>query len=90
MAFARLVTHYFHHHAWLDDGELLRDARRLSGIPGALIHGRFDLGGPVDTAWQLAEAWPDAALTLVGTGHGGGDEMTAAVIAATDRFARTS
>lgn len=45
MAFARLVSHYFHHGAWLADGQLLRDAGRLAGIPGVLIHGRFDLGG---------------------------------------------
>ncbi len=33
MAFARLVTHYWHHVAWLEDGALLRDAERLAGIP---------------------------------------------------------
>jgi len=88
MAFARIVTHYFHHHAWLEDGILLRDAHRLAGIPGVLVHGRLDLGGPAATAWELARAWPDAQLHLVGTGHTGGGEMTECVIAATDRFAR--
>ena len=34
MAFARIVTHYFSHAAWLDDGQILRDAHRLAGIPG--------------------------------------------------------
>jgi proline iminopeptidase len=87
MAFARIVTHYFHHHAWLEDGALLRDVHRLAGIPGVLIHGRFDLGSPAMTAWELAQAWPDATLELVGTGHTGGDEMTERLIAATDRFA---
>jgi proline iminopeptidase len=87
LAFARLVTHYFVHRAWLDDGQLLADADRLAGIPGVLVHGRFDLGAPADSAWQLAQAWPDAELHLVGTGHGGGDEMTDCVIAATNRFA---
>jgi proline iminopeptidase len=89
ITFARIVTHYFHHHAWLADGQLLRQAHRLDGIPGVLIHGRLDLGGPPDTAWQLARAWPSAELRLVGTGHGGGDEMTAAIIGATNRFAWT-
>ncbi|MYS23046.1 proline iminopeptidase [Streptomyces sp. DvalAA-14] len=89
MTFARIVTHYFHHGAWLADGQILRDAHRLAGIPGVLIHGRFDLGGPADTAWQLAEAWPDAELHLVGTGHAGGWEMTARILAASQRFART-
>lgn len=86
MAFARLVTHYFHHAAWLDDDQLLRDADRLAGIPGVLIHGRFDLGGPADVPWLLSRAWPDAELHLVGTGHRGGDEMSDLMTAALDRF----
>ncbi len=90
MTFARVVTHYFHHNAWLQDGQLLRDAHRLVGIPAVLVHGRFDLGGPADTAWQLAQGWPDAELRLVDTGHAGGDEMTACVVEATNRFASVS
>jgi proline iminopeptidase len=89
MTFARLVTHYFHHRAWLADGQLLRGAGRLAGIPGVLIHGRLDLGGPPDTAWQLARAWPGAELRLVRTGHAGGDPVTARIVEATDRFSRT-
>jgi proline iminopeptidase len=88
MTFARIVSHYFHHRAWLADGQLLRDAHRLAGIPGVLVHGRLDLGGPPDTAWQLARAWPGTELHLVGTGHGGGDEMTARILEATNWFAR--
>ena len=34
LAFARIVTHYFHHNAWLENGILLRNADRLTGIPG--------------------------------------------------------
>ena len=89
MTFARLVTHYFSHAAWLDDGQILRDSHRLAGIPGELVHGRLDLGGPADTAWQLARAWPDATLHLVDTGHGGGAVMTSHIIEATNRFARS-
>ena len=52
-----------------------------------LVHGRMDLGSPADAAWELAQAWPDAELHLVNTGHGGGDEMTAHVLEATNRYA---
>src|ERR1017187_4322267 len=86
MTFARIVTHYFHHRAWLTDDELLSDAHQLIGIPGVLVHGRFDLGGPADTARQLAQAWPGAELHVVNTGHTGGDEMTGRIIEATNRF----
>lgn len=90
MTFARIVTHYFHHSAWLEPDQLLDRASRLAGIPGALIHGRLDLGGPLDTAWQLAKAWSDAQLTVVDTGHTGGEKMTAAIVEATTRFAHLS
>ncbi|HEV3311733.1 MAG TPA: prolyl aminopeptidase [Chloroflexota bacterium] len=88
MTFARIVTHYFHHHAWLEDGQLLREAPRLAGTPGVLIHGLFDIGGPADTAWLLAQAWPDAELHLIRSGHRGNDEMNSLMIDATNRFAR--
>lgn len=87
MVFARLCAHYFSHAAWLDDGELLRNAGRLAGIPGVLIHGRLDLGGPPDVPWLLAQAWAGAELHLVDAGHTGGAEMSATMVAALDRFA---
>jgi hypothetical protein len=43
---------YWRHSAWLEDGLLLREANRLSGIPGVLIHGSLDLGGPLVTQEQ--------------------------------------
>jgi proline iminopeptidase len=89
-AFARLCAHYFAHLAWLDDEQLLRGAARLAGVPGSLFHGRRDLGSPLSTAWELAQAWPDADLhVLDGAGHWDGD-MRAALVEITDRFAVSS
>jgi proline iminopeptidase len=44
LALTRLCAHYFSHGAFLPDGILLREAHRLAGIPGVLVHGRFDVG----------------------------------------------
>ncbi|MFG2483539.1 prolyl aminopeptidase [Streptomyces virginiae] len=89
LALVRICSHYFSHGAWLEEGTLLRDAHRLAGIPGVLVHGRLDLAGPLDTAWELARAWPDAELTIVGNaGHLGSDTTRAHVLKALDRFAR--
>lgn len=89
MARARIVTHYFYHNAWLDDNVLLRNAGKLAGIPGIMIQGRLDLGGPLVTAWELDNAWPDGQLVVIdNAGHSPSDPgMTDAIIAATDRFA---
>src|SRR6266568_1026908 len=65
-----------------------RDGVLAAERDGVLVHGCLDLGSPPAAAWELAQAWPDAVLKLVGTGHTGGDEMTKRLIAATDRFAR--
>ncbi len=86
---ARIVTHYFHHLAWLEDGQLLRDAGRLADIPGHLVQGRMDLQGPLVTAVELAEAWPGVRLTVVdGAGHSGADTgMPEAIVAAVEDVA---
>ncbi|TXL87302.1 prolyl aminopeptidase [Streptomyces sp. IB2014 016-6] len=87
-ALVRICAHYFSHGAWLEEGALLRDAGRLAGIPGVLIHGRHDLSGPLGTAWDLAAAWPDARLVVVeDAGHKGSATMRREQLAALDAFA---
>ncbi len=73
LTFARLVTHYWGHDCFLEDGQLLRDLPALADIPAVLVHGRMDISSPLDTAWRLAQGWPGAELVVVGdAGHGGG------------------
>ncbi|MGK5629535.1 prolyl aminopeptidase [Streptomyces sp. URMC 123] len=88
LALVRICAHYFSHGAWLEEGALLRNAGRLAGIPGVLVHGRLDMSGPLDTAWELARAWPDAELIVVDeAGHLGSDVTRRHVVDALDRFA---
>ncbi|WP_020659389.1 prolyl aminopeptidase [Amycolatopsis benzoatilytica] len=89
LGFARLVTHYFSHGCFLEDGSILRDAGRLAGIPAVLVQGVLDLSSLVGTPWLLERALPDAELVLVGgAGHTTAvAAMEDALIAATDRFA---
>jgi proline iminopeptidase len=88
LAFVRIAAHYFSRGAWLEEGVLLREAHRLAGIPGVLIHGRLDLGGPLVTAWELSRAWPAAELLVVEeAGHLGSDTTRDHVVNALNRFA---
>ncbi|OQO90359.1 prolyl aminopeptidase [Saccharomonospora piscinae] len=84
--FARIALHYFSHRAWLDEGQLVRDAHRLAGIPGHIVQGRYDLVCPPVTAFELHRAWPDSTLTMLeGAGHAVTDPgMLAALRRATD------
>jgi proline iminopeptidase len=88
LALVRICAHYSAHDSWLGDDELLREAHRLAGIPGVLIHGRFDMGGPADTAWLLARGWPGAELTVIeNAGHLGNESERDLFVDALDRFA---
>src|SRR5438067_2786477 len=88
LRFARLVTHYWRHAAFLADDQLLRDASTLNGIPGVLIHGRYDVSGPLETAWHLSQRWATSRLQVLDdAGHGGGDTSLAAVVGALNQFA---
>ena len=65
------------------------DLRHVYALTFAIgdIHGRLDLGSPVITAWELAQAWPDGELIIVNAaGHSTGDPgMSETAVAATDR-----
>ena len=89
LAFARIETHYFMHGCWLEPNQLLRDAGRLKGIPGTIVHGRYDMPCPARYAWQLHQAWPEADLRLVeGAGHAYSEPgILDQLIRATDRYA---
>jgi proline iminopeptidase len=88
LAFVRICTHYFTNGAWLEEGVLLRNAHRLANIPAVLIHGRNDMGGPGRTAWELAQAWPSAELTVIeDAGHTGSNATRERVVEALDTFA---
>lgn len=87
LAFVRICSHYFSRDAFLADGVLIREAGKLAGIPGVLIHGRSDLGGGACTAWELARAWPGAELIIVDdSGHTGSAAMTGQMHAAAGRL----
>ena len=89
MAFARIVTHYVRHYAWLEDGSLLRDAAAIADIPGIMVNGRFDLQAPIGWAYDLKRAWPRAKLVIVdNAGHDASNaSITGELIGATNDLA---
>jgi proline iminopeptidase len=88
LGFARLVTHYWRHDCFLGEDQLLRDAATLNGIPGVLIHGRYDVSSPLETPWRLSQRWTTSRLVVLDdAGHGGGDSLLDAIVGALDQFA---
>ncbi|RLP68688.1 prolyl aminopeptidase [Mycetocola manganoxydans] len=89
VAFARIENHYFMHGGWWDDGQLIRDAGRLRGIPTVIVQGRYDMCTPPMTAWALAAVMRHAELRMIPDAGHAFDEpgILDALIEATDRFA---
>ena len=86
LRFARIVTHYWKHAAFLEEDHLMRNVAALHGIPGILIHGRYDVSTPLETAWHLNQRWPGSQLHVVANaGHGGGS-FSDRIVAALDRL----
>jgi proline iminopeptidase len=89
LGFARLVTHYFGNHAFLADDAIVGRLERLRDIPAYLLRGRLDIASPLRAAYEIAGQLPLATWHVVESeAHGAGDDTTARLIAALDRFAR--
>ena len=88
MVFARLVTHYWSHDCFLGEDEIFLNMDRLVEIPAVLVHGRYDVSSPLETAWRLHREWPRSRLVVVeDAGHGGGS-FGSALMDALESFKR--
>jgi proline iminopeptidase len=88
LGFARLVTHYFGHHAFLADDAITGHLDRIAEIPAVLVRGRLDIASPLRVAHELAQGLPLAELHVVEDDlHGPGIEGERLIAEALDRFA---
>lgn len=89
LSLARIECHYFVNHCFMEPDQLLRNASRLSGIPGIIVHGRYDVVCPLDNAWALHQAWPNAEIRIVTpAGHAASEPgIVDALVTATQSFA---
>jgi len=89
VAVARIENHYMENHGWIEEGQLLRDASKLRGIPGVIVQGRHDTCTPPVAAWRLKAAWPEVELNIIPDGGHLFSEpgVLDGLIRATDRFA---
>ena len=89
IAVARIENHYMANRGWIDEGQLLRDAGKLKGIPAVICQGRHDCCTPVAAAWALHKQWPEAELEIIAdSGHLFNEPgMIDALVRATDKFA---
>lgn len=65
LSLSRIEAHYFVNRIFLEPDQILRNAHRLKNIPGIIVHGRYDMVCPFESAWDLHTAWPEAKLEIV-------------------------
>ena len=89
LAIARLENHYFVNLGWLaGEKVLLSNIDTIRHIPAVIVQGRYDLCTPMQSAWELSQAWPEAELRIVQAGHASTEEpLASALTAAADEFA---
>ena len=91
-AFARLENHYFVHGGFLEsDGWILENVDRISHIPSIIVQGRYDMICPPKSAYDLAQAWPNAELRMVrNAGHALSEPgISAELVRAMDQIAES-
>jgi proline iminopeptidase len=88
-AFARIECHYFVHKGFFEtDGWLLAHVDRIRSLPGVIVQGRYDVVCPMESAWALHKAWPEAEFKIIAdAGHSMHEPgITKALVEATDKF----
>ncbi len=88
-AIARIECHYFTHQCFFKtDNWLIENVGKVRHIPAVIIHGRYDLVCPFESAWELHKAWPEAKLEIIqAAGHAASEPAIAdALVRSTNAF----
>lgn len=82
----KIEAHYAKHRYFVDNNQILQNCSVIAQIPATIIHGQQDLVCPLEAAWSLKNALPQAKyLCLPNSGHiAKGDEMIDALVHTTD------
>ncbi|VUD53946.1 Proline iminopeptidase [Thalassocella blandensis] len=65
LSLARIEAHFFVNKSFIEPNQILNNMDKLEGIPGIIIHGRYDMVCPLENAHQLYKAWPDSELQII-------------------------
>jgi proline iminopeptidase len=89
LAFARIECHYFVNNGFFEkDTQLLDEIGKIRHIPTVIVQGRYDVVCPMESAWALHRAFPEAELRIApDAGHSAFEPGNVhELITATDRF----
>jgi len=89
MSLSRIECHYFMNDSFLENNQILKNADKLADIPGVIVQGRYDIVCPMESAWELYNAWPGSDLNIIpDAGHSASEKgIIDALVRATKNFA---
>lgn len=90
LSLSRIEAHYFTHGGFIDENQILENASALEGIPGIIVHGRYDMVCTLDNAQSLHHVWHDSQLHIIrDAGHASREpSIVDALVRATRSMAR--
>ena len=65
LSLARIEAHYFMNNLFLEEGQLLKNINNIINIKGYIVQGRYDVICPPESAYDLANVWPNATLKII-------------------------
>lgn len=65
VSLSRIEAHYFVNGGFIEENQILLNADKLEGIPGIIVHGRYDMVCTIDNAHSLHRRWADSELHIV-------------------------
>lgn len=65
LSLACIEAHYFINHSFIKENQIIDNMDALNGIPGIIIHGRYDMVCTLSNAHTLHQHWPDAELHII-------------------------
>lgn len=91
LSLARIECHYFKNNSFLSENQLLNNMSLLADIPGVIVQGRYDVICPLESAWELHQAWPGSILRIIpDAGHSATEAgILSELVNATDEMVRT-
>ena len=65
LGLSRIEAHYFTHHLYTPETDLVTHLGPVRRVPATIIQGRYDMVCPIMNADELARAWPEAEYIVV-------------------------
>ncbi len=64
-----IFLHYQAHHYFLEDGQIMRNLSLITDIPACIVHGRYDILCPLQSAWDVHKKLPTSEFIPLPESH---------------------